>query len=395
MKSYAIFAFKSIILTGFLLTPLFYWPWIPIAYEVPKVWLILRWIEFTALFSIIFYPYIIQKEKYDLRLIIILLIYLAVSVTTSLTGSDPGRSFWGNYYRIDGLFTLLHLTIFFVMFSLFYRKNLYRQLNMAIGLSVFILSIWVSLEGFLYWVIKLKNIIPWEGAFGGPFGNPNFLGGYLLITVPLVYSLYKKSISKWKMFWSVTLLLTIPAIILTQSRAAILIITLTIIYLAVRNKKISIKKSLILLSIMMLFVLSLLTIRNNRSQDKFIAEGRVRIFTKGFLAFLEKPFLGWGWSNFDHAFESVDWPIKIEKDVYVDKGHSSILENLVTTGIFGLSLYILLISKTALNLYKNKSLRDPYFYTFIILIVHSQTNIISISEELLFWLLAAISVKKS
>jgi len=117
------------------------------------------------------------------------------------------------------------------------------------------------------------------------------------------------------------------------------------------------------------------------------AESRERIVVKGLLAFSKKPLLGWGWANFDHAFESVDWPMKLDSDVYVDKAHSNLLEILVTAGILGFIIYLLIIFRTLILLFDKK----VFFLTFLLFLFHSQTNVISINEEMMFWLILAIA----
>ena len=98
---------------------------------------------------------------------------------------------------------------------------------------------------------------------------------------------------------------------------------------------------------------------------------------------------GWGWSNFAAAFAAVDWPVPVQNDVYVDKAHSSLLEVLVSTGIVGFSFYLLILGLMT------KRLSGEYLLMFILWLVHSQTNIISISEELVFWILVGVSHERT
>lgn len=130
----------------------------------------------------------------------------------------------------------------------------------------------------------------------------------------------------------------------------------------------------------------------NRFQD------RERIYRKVFIGALKRPVFGWGWANVDYAFESNDWPIKVYHDVYVDKAHSEILEVLVTTGIPGLLIYLsLLIIFVKELIVKYKKSRDKLWnFTLIsgvvLYLFHSQTNVISIMEEIVFWLILGIAL---
>jgi O-antigen ligase len=125
-------------------------------------------------------------------------------------------------------------------------------------------------------------------------------------------------------------------------------------------------------------------------------ESRQRIMMKGLIAIKSKPILGYGWANFDYAFKSVDWPIHMDQDVYVDKAHSALLEILVTTGLVGFIIYLLIIINVSVSLLHKKS--TIYYYilaTFLLLILHMQTNVISTSEEILFWIITGFSAKEA
>src|SRR3989344_4240965 len=394
MYKYATISFKYIFLLGFIFIPLFYWPFASVPFEVPKVWLVNRWIELLGFLGIIIYPSITKKEKVDLGLIILIILFMVNTLISSYLGADLYKSFWGNYYRQDGLFSLAHLILFFFVVVLFFRKKWMKYLNIAIGIGVFLLSLWTLYDGFLFYILDKQYIPSWEGAIGGPFGNPNFLAGYLIITLPIVFALYRKSKMKIKLIWITTLVTSVSTIFLTHSRAAIIGLFIICFYWMLKYKKVSLKHFSLLIITFLLTIIALINFFNIINKDKFIAESRTRIFTKGYLAFLKKPISGWGWANFDYAFESVDWPIKIEHDVYVDKAHSTFLEILVTTGSIGFIIYVLLILNIARVLYTNKLLREPYFLVFILYIVHSQTNLISIPEELVFWLLAGLSLNE-
>src|SRR3989344_3471603 len=122
----------------------------------------------------------------------------------------------------------------------------------------------------------------------------------------------------------------------------------------------------------------------------FTFESRERILMRGVNAFTQKPFTGWGWANFDYAFRSVDWPIRYEHDIYVDKAHGVLLEFLVTTGIFGLLAYLAILIRFFLRFLRENTVSYYTFLSLLLFVIHSQTNIISISEELIFWILLGI-----
>lgn len=186
-------------------------------------------------------------------------------------------------------------------------------------------------------------------------------------------------------------MIQISAVFLTISKSGIIGIFLfagILIISKINNKR------TIILSILFIFIVTILTSfflyhPNNNP------ESRQRIYTKAIIAFTQKPILGWGWANFDYAFDKIDWPIHYNDDVYVDKVHSEILEVLVTGGILGIILYLGIISRTIFILLKNHSdWNKVLLFSLILFIYHSQTNVISISEQVIFWTIIGLTSMK-
>lgn len=133
-----------------------------------------------------------------------------------------------------------------------------------------------------------------------------------------------------------------------------------------------------------------------QQQGRIVAEGRERIFMKLSLSFLKRPLLGWGWANVDRAFKASDWPIKFESDIYLDKAHSHLLEVLVTAGIFGFISYLSILYFAGKRLIETmrKKTNTIWFKTllvsFLLYIIHTQTNVVSVAEDALFWIVVGI-----
>jgi len=324
-----------------------------------------------------------------------------IAVISLAFGVDKQKSFWGNYYRDDGLITYLHFFGFFLFLSLFWKNKWKDLVVVAISFASVITSFWSIYLGFSFYILKNVNVNNWHGAIGGFFNQPKFLSGYLLITLPFVaYWFYQKNTSK--LLVGALFIVQIIAIGLTFSLAGIIgavIYCTYIVYGQIKNVKI--KKLLVVLFLIFLFT-SGYFIKNRFFFDQisnqgYVAQSRQRIIVKLLFASLKKPFLGWGWANVDRAFESVVYPYPIRSDIYVDKAHSALLEVMTTTGIFGLIAYLLIIFFTLKQLIKkiksgstNQVWWITLFSAFVIYLFHSQTNVISIQEELMFWLILGI-----
>jgi len=385
---------KHVFWAGIFLLPLIIQPGAIVPYEIPKVFFFQ---SFSKLLGVLSLFLIIAKglklnKKYDTTLLLLVAFFLLEIFISSLLGQDLSKSIYGNFYRGDGLITYLHLAIFFLSLTLFWDDSWETATIFSIGISSFFTSLWAVISNFHLYYLRGGFITDFSTGVGGPFGQPNFLAGYLLICLPFTFHLFlKESKTPRKIFWLFELTLQILAIILTFSRASIL--GIPAFFLGWIGKDFLKREGHFKILPWSVFFLLVLIIFMQALWDKTYkdfslqAESRERIVVKGLLAFSKKPLLGWGWANFDHAFESVDWPMKLDSDVYVDKAHSNLLEILVTAGILGFIIYLLIIFRTLILLFDKK----VFFLTFLLFLFHSQTNVISINEEMMFWLILAIA----
>lgn len=393
---------QLVLLGGLFLMPFIFWPWAEVAYEVPRVWFICRWIEILlilGLFSQFFQKTTTQPNK---KLISSVIIFFIVMISASVLGIDWQKSLWGNYYREDGLLTYLHLVSLFIFLSLYWKNSWKKAVLYVICLGSFLSSLWSTYLGFRLFVLKDATTHNWQGTIGGFFNQPNFLAGYLLVTLPFLIYFYEKSLlKKDKILWLGAISLQIIAIILTYSWAGVMGIFIILIINNLLFSQNKLKKYLSLIILVVILTGIIFTYFSYREKS-FVAESRSRIYTKVFLGALKRPFLGWGWANVDYAFQEVAWPIEFDHDIYVDKAHSMILEVFATTGIVGLIIYLLMIFyllKTIWSRIKKDSNDWLWWKTLLMVVIiylfHSQTNVISIAEETLFWITLGITASYS
>jgi len=371
---------------GLFLLPLVFWPWSAVPYEIPRVWFVWRWLEGLGVLALVFTPFTLKKRKIDSFLVIMVCSFILLAFLSSFLGVDLEKSFWGNYYRQDGLLTLSHLVGLVFFLVLFWENSWWRPTIVALTLGSFSTALWAISSAIKHWGFPVAV----------SFGNPNFLAGYLLVCLPFTAYLVSKSITKkGGVFWWVVLCCQAIALFLTLSMGGILGLLFFCLSWLSLNKSNVLKRwfGFSLLGIVLFSaLLSALVFYQRDQPDKrkvFLPESRERIFIKGILAFETKPIIGWGWANFDHAFEATPWPFKVRFDVYVDKAHSGLLEVLVTTGILGLIAYLGIILRVLWRLYRQK--QKILILVFLLFLFHSQTNVISVAEELVFWLIIGIT----
>lgn len=387
-----------ILFLGLILLPLVFWSDAPVPFELPRVWFINRWIELLVAVGLIQIVVGIKKlnlKKIDSFLLYSIFGFLLIAIISSLLGVDFLKSFLGNYYRGDGLFTLFHLAGLFLLLTLFWQEKWKNYLAASISLGAFVTSLWAVISGVRFFLLGDMSVSHWvDGAIGVSFGQPNFLAGYLLVVLPFTIYLLKISKVNWhKTLFLFAIIIQAIAIVFTKSWAGVLGIGLLAILMIFFCAKFQKKTIAVFGLIFIIFAAFIIFARV--SQDKgFVAEGRERIFRKVLTASFQRPILGWGWANVDYAFESVDWPIKLQSDVYVDKAHSTILEVFAVTGVIGLIIYLGILMRVGKiiisHLKYNKSKQDYLWYealflVFILYIFHSQTNVVSIAEDAIFW----------
>lgn len=395
--------FFAILALGFIVQPLVFWPSAPVAYEIPRVWFVLVWID--VLFILTFVKSLRNTENtvYNRELIGSIVLFGSIALLASVFGIDPMHSVFGNYWRRDGLVTLFHLFALSYIVNGVWRR--YRHaLIMSISLGSLAVSAWAVTDGYRFFLLGDRSVRDFQGAIGASFGQPQFLAGFLVVTLPFVW--YLLTATRSTAVRSIILVsgfVQIVAILLTKSSGGMIgIVVFFIGILIPKFSKVKILAPLFtILGILGITVLIATYIQFVRSiPPQLLAESRPRIFMKGFLGWAERPVLGWGWANFNNAFSAADWPYHFEYDAYVDKAHAHILEVLATTGAIGLASYTIMLYLIGRQLWRNSrqgshSQRLVYqslFLSFILYVMHSQTNVTSIAEELIFWFIVGASI---
>ena len=161
------------------------------------------------------------KQPLFILTILLGLSYLASTFLSVL----PAGSWWGSYARGQGTYSLMGYFVIFAVTALTLRDR--AQLE-RIFVTIILTSIPVVTYGF---VQKLKlDVLPWGADFStriaSTMGNPIFLGSYLIMVIPLtIYLLIraiKESSPAKSAFYIVILLAQIFCLLLTESRGPLL-----------------------------------------------------------------------------------------------------------------------------------------------------------------------------
>ena len=377
---------------GLIILPFFFWPWYEIPYEVPRVYFFLRWVELLTILLLLGLPYIHIRYKTPIYIWIIIFAFFASAVFSSIFGSNDLKSLIGNYYRWDGLFTLAHLICLFFIAYLLSEEYHFGTYCYILAISSIVMSIGVVCIGFFGMISSHTLSVP---AIATTFGNSKLLSGYLAVTLPaILYGILLHKDVRFHRFFLIGLIIQIIAIGFTHALGGVVCISIFGLgYIFIIRKKKPIQFLLLSFLCLIIFVIGYFQF-DSRQQISF--ESRQRIFTKALMAWSQKPIFGWGYANFDYAFESVDWPIKVNNDVYVDKAHAQLLEILVTMGLVGISLYCLFLGTLFYHVHKYGTLAGRTLFLIIVMcVLQSELNVTSVMIDIIFWSASAFFLSHS
>jgi len=206
-------------------------------YNIPKV--IALYI--TGIILLIIFVIKIKKHRFDKK-DILAFVFLLIALISLIFSLNRSVSLWGAKYRYEG-FLMITTYILLYYFAKHYFREYKNFYNILFGIVIIICS---------YSIVQFYNLIPSfnlkEYWASGTFGNPNFLGSYITIFLPIFMALFilqgKKRyfLMSSIVFWSMLCTLTRSAFI------AFLVYSLIgIIYIITKKDKILIKNALVLL----------------------------------------------------------------------------------------------------------------------------------------------------
>jgi O-antigen ligase/tetratricopeptide (TPR) repeat protein len=294
-----------------------------------------------------------------------LAIFGILVLITSITGENFSYSFWGNYERMDGLFSWLHYWAIIVIAasSLRTKKEWLALFSFSIAAALLMSGYGflqrVGVAQFGPWIIYETNL----GRITGTIGNPAFLSVYLLFNVVFALILIiDRSISLW---WKIAVgIAAIPifvAYIMGGVRGAFVgfVIGVVVFFLGnlIWNQNKSVKKLVgqgffaftIIISLLYALVgrsewvthnfgrFFSITLSDSTIQTRFIS------WRGAFVGFKDNFLLGVGPQKFDVIFNKHFDPAfysLVGNETWWDRAHNMVLEVATTMGIFGLLAYL-------------------------------------------------------
>lgn len=349
--------------------------------------------------------------------------FIFLGLISTLASSSPIISFLGKYRRYEGFSTLLNygLIFFLVNQSIFKTKKINSILTSLVVTSG-IISLYGILQFAGYDFIGWNRNL-WEANRSfSTLGNPVFLGGYLVLILPLALVKYFNSDKlRVSFFYGLIIFLIFFCLIATFSRGgwiAGLVGFALMIVLIGKKAALSKKTGIIILIFIFTLITSLFLNRLNLSDSNkrlsfskrlvSISEtdkgwgSRIEVWKAIPKIVLEKPLLGWGPDMFYLAYPKVatlKYAKFIGKSTYPsDNAHNYFLQLLSTQGILGFLAYALIIFvllfygiKFLLKQEDEKRiLLSGLMAAFVGYLIYLQSGINISSNGMIFWLIAGI-----
>lgn len=338
-------------------------------------------------------------------------VFLFLLSITSLFGIYPLLSITGEHPYYQGLITYYYLALFTYLIS--HATQPQKKLIISsVVVSSLLLSL-ITIKQFI--LINFLNypLPTYSGRVVATFGQPNFLAGYLVVTLPFILFFSQKTFLR-RLVLVLLLFIQSLAIILTESRASIAILIL-LLFLFLLNFLGRFIKIFILIistialvtSIVLSLYLSTGVVWKELGEPKFEKSGKVYwepnltnfsqekrgyIFIPIIESLKTQPLVGYGLNNLNAQVKKYAPPLENNnpglygiKDLAVKSTHVYLLDLVLAGGIPTAVCWILLIAisllKTKTGILKISLLTYTFWSQF-----HNQ----SITNLFLFWLIIGL-----
>lgn len=305
---------------------------------------------FRVLVEVLFALYLLlmlYDNKYQPRyswILIFFTLFLLFSIISALLGVDPRFSFLGSYLRMDGIVTLAHLFIYFVVLSHVIKTQ--SEWSYFFYASILV-AFFVALIGII------------EHNPSSTFGNVQYSAVYLFFNIFFVAFLIAHSTNIYIRFILVCVAATLAFAMLSAGERGVVCATLcagivSFGYLILYRRTVSIKYFIMaIVSSIVLFALFLFIFPPDFSDNEtgFLRYFNLDLYKEGLSirgklwmialsGFTEHPLLGFGINNFTYMFNQHYDSFYCNYNLWMDKAHNNYLEWLVCGGLIGFFAFL-------------------------------------------------------
>ncbi|MCL4366265.1 O-antigen ligase family protein [Patescibacteria group bacterium] len=387
-------------------------------YEQAKV------LFFIISISAIGFTWLLARQKFKWNLLTIAsVVFILALFLTSFLGIDSKNSLLGSDPYFQGLVLYAYLWLFSLLVAS--AKVEFRQWAFVLSLSATLVA-FVAVREWIAVYFFHQPMLTYAGRVVSTFGQPNFYSGFVLLTLPFTYYLFKNSSKKIQIFWLISGMISILGIFISFSRSAMLL-TLILLVLALISQlksriKIAVAVFLILTTSAVLAFRFSLGIVGDELVEPFVTknpdltqksvEKRIYIWPQTFNIILQRPLLGFGLENGGEAFAGYfeknkhaffEENLKISpvlislKELRIDRSHNYVLDLLLFSGLLGLlgwlGLLVVLFRQLGQTYHGlNKNVLLVSLVTYLVWIQFQNQSIVHL---VYFWLIVGLAEQRS
>lgn len=324
----------------------------------------------------------------------VVLLYFVLLYVYTIFSITPLISFFGASPELQGLLTqLLYFSGF--IFALGYAKSLDRPLLLLNGVVVF------------YGLLQLFHLDPFvaawdaDGFLGRIFstlGNPNFLGSFIVLTLPIIFG----KIKQHKIF-ALLMLTNLIVLIGTASKAALIglvvIGILTFFSSALKLRQIPIKIGIgggLIFALLIAFTVYTFHERNRVDFEAFRSLGAREVIWSDTIKMIQTRPLGYGLETFSLIYPQFQSPEFFEYEKFIssaDRAHNVILDLWVVGGPLAPLLFLILF-----GLLIKTGVRSPETRGYVLGLMGYVISLLFGFETfltgILFWMMVGFIVSK-
>ena len=308
-----------------------------------------------------------------------LLCYLSAAILSTIFSIHVSLSLNGDPLRMEGLYTVLaYVALVFLFLNQVKTEELVGKLFCALIIGATLVSLYALVQYFGFDPTEHFYYRYWRRGpgVGSTIGNPNFLGKYLVLIIPVLFALcLKKDTPKRSLLTGLSLAVCFAALIATFTRASWLSIIIGLslfLVIAFRNNLLKgTGKRIMFVTILFLGIVLFFNfyapdeskqtaasfkrkesggvVKRSVSTVEFkggrgIAT-RMYVWEKAFSLIRERPWFGYGLETFPIAFQKYnrDYTKRFNDFIVVDRAHNNYIDTAFAVGIIGLGSYCAVI----------------------------------------------------
>jgi len=284
--------------------------------------------------------------------------FVGIIALADIFGENPTKSFWSNFERMEGLVTLIHLLMYFIVMGTV--LNTQKLWTWFFNTSI-VASVIMGFYGFLQ--LSGEFIINQGGdRLDGRFGNATYLAVYMLfhVFITAILLLRWRGGNLVRFLYGGAIIIQLINLYATATRGAILgliggtiLSALLIIFFEKERPKLR-KVGIGILAGMLLIVGGFLAAKDSsfvnqspvlsRFSSISLTEGtvsaRFQIWSMALSGVKEHPILGWGQENFNLVFNKYYNPSMYAQEPWFDRVHNIVLDWMIAGGMLGFLAYI-------------------------------------------------------